>query len=392
MKKNLLKKVSRTVAGLSFLLGMVLCAGVDAKAATKVDNNNNTLNTSATINLNTTYAGNSTNADEEDWYRFVIPATAKEGYFNVVFGPEDSNSVTVKSGWRVYVYKKGEAEPFWKSQGIKSKITSDNMPFGPGEYYIKVTSSGYGTYFSDENYNFSVNYSDNAHWETEWNNEMANANSINVNETYHGNLVTYTDEDCYTFTLPKAGEVVVTLGANASEDITKIQYGWNLFLYKNGAADSTVAMKGVKGTTSSAKYTLAAGTYKIRVCGAGYQSCNPWLTTYDFNVSYKETVSSTTAIRESKVTVSSAKSKAKKKVYLKWKKNKYADGYKVYRSTKKKSGYKCIATIKKRSKVSYTDKKVKSKKVYYYKVRAYKKVGKKTIYSGYSPVKRVKVK
>lgn len=85
-------------------------------------------------------------------------------------------------------------------------------------------------------------------------------------------------------------------------------------------------------------------------------------------------------------------SNAKKKVYLKWKKNKYADGYKVYRSNQKKTGYKCIATIKKGSKVSYTDKKVKSKKVYYYKVRAYRKNGKKTVYSGYSSVKKVKVK
>lgn len=392
-KGCLMATVSRMVAGMSLLTAMVLCAGVDSKAAAvKVDNNNDTIKTAVDINLDTTYAGNSDTAAEEDWYHFVIPATAKESYFNIVLGPEDSDSVTVKSGWKFCIYKKGEAESFYELRQIKNKAVSANIPFGPGEYYLKVQSNGYGTYYSDENYNFSVNFTNNAHWETERNNDMANANTINVNETYHGNLLLQTDEDCYTFTLPKAGEVVVDFGANASEDITRITAGWKLFIYKDGASTPCIEMDKIKAMTSSGKYMLDAGIYKIRICGGGYGSYNPESQTYDFKVNYKAAASTVTTIKNTKVTVSSAKSKAKKKVYLKWKKNKYADGYKVYRSTKKKTGYKCIATLNKRSKVSYTDKKVKSKKVYYYKVRAYRKNGKKTVYSGYSPVKRVKVK
>lgn len=54
--------------------------------------------------------------------------------------------------------------------------------------------------------------------------------------------------------------------------------------------------------------------------------------------------------------------------------------------------YKAVSTIKKGSTVSYTNKKLTSKKTYYYKVRAYRVVNGKKVYSGYSKVKGVKIK
>ena len=48
--------------------------------------------------------------------------------------------------------------------------------------------------------------------------------------------------------------------------------------------------------------------------------------------------------------------------------------------------------IKKGSTVSYTNKKLTSKKTYYYKVRAYRVVNWEKGYSGYSKVKGVKIK
>lgn len=395
-KKNLISEVLKTMTGFMALIGIVLCTGIDSKAAgAKVDNNNDTISTAADIILDTTYAGNCDSWDDEDWYHFVIPATAKESYFNIVLGPEDDNSITVEGGWECYVYMKGEAESRYKMDHIKNKTTSANLPFGPGEYYLKIKP--YNIYsHSTENYNFSVKFTNDAHWETERNDDWASANRIHVNETYHGNLFQRLDEDCYTFVISEPGEVVITFGANASEDITKMSTaGWKLSLYKENEASPCAQLSSVIAVTSTEKCNLGAGTYQIRISGGGFGPYNPGSETYDFSVGYKAAQNDkdgTASIKESKVDVASIKSAAKKQVYLKWKKNKYADGYKVYRSIKKKTGYKCIATLKKRSKVSYTDKKVKSKKVYYYKVRAYRKIGKKTIYSGYSPVKRVKVK
>lgn len=423
-KKNVIATVSKAAAAFSLLMGMILSAGISSKAAAiNVDSNNNDIFTAANIDLNTTYVSNISDRYDEDWYHFVIPSTAKESYFNIILGPENANSQTINEGWKFYIYRKNEANPFYESDQYQDKRTSSNFPYGPGEYYLKIVTIRdilLGNY-AKENYNFQVKFTNNANWETEDNDTLQTANIIRVNETYHGNMldteesrkwVYDKDEDNYKFTISKPGEVSITMGPDPLVDITKLNGGWELKLYREGETSPLIELNEIEVTTSSNKLILNAGTYIIRISeGSSLAYING--KTYDFKVTYKETQTSTTkpgttttkpnttatdnkntvtSLKKSDVIVSSVKSKPKKKVYLKWKKNKYADGYKVYRSTRKKKGYKCIATIKKKSTVSYTDKKVKSNKVYYYKVRAYRKNGKKTAYSGYSPVKKVKVK
>ena len=61
-------------------------------------------------------------------------------------------------------------------------------------------------------------------------------------------------------------------------------------------------------------------------------------------------------------------------------------------STKKTSGFKKVATIKKGSTVSYTKKNLTKGKTYYFRVRAYTKYKGKTYYSGWSDVKKVKIR
>lgn len=65
------------------------------------------------------------------------------------------------------------------------------------------------------------------------------------------------------------------------------------------------------------------------------------------------------------------------------------DGYQIYRSTKKSSGFAKVADI---SKTKYVDKKLKSKKTYYYKVRTYKYVDGTPYYGKWSKVVSTKVK
>lgn len=83
------------------------------------------------------------------------------------------------------------------------------------------------------------------------------------------------------------------------------------------------------------------------------------------------------------------KAKAGKgKVKLTWKKSSKADGYIIYRATKKNGKYKQIKVIKSWKKNSFTDKKVKSKKTYYYKICPYKG----TVNGPVSAAKKAKVK
>ena len=80
--------------------------------------------------------------------------------------------------------------------------------------------------------------------------------------------------------------------------------------------------------------------------------------------------------------------KAKDKIRLSWKKTEGADGYEIYRSSKKNAGFKKVGVIKKAKQVSIVDKKtIKKKETRYYRVRAFAKVNGKKVYSDYVTVK-----
>lgn len=82
----------------------------------------------------------------------------------------------------------------------------------------------------------------------------------------------------------------------------------------------------------------------------------------------------------------------KKKARITWKKVRNVNGYEIYRSTKKSGKYKKIKTIKKGSTTSYTNSKLKNRKQYYYKIRAYKVVNGQKYYSTFTGAKGVKIK
>ena len=79
-----------------------------------------------------------------------------------------------------------------------------------------------------------------------------------------------------------------------------------------------------------------------------------------------------------------AKRVGQQRIRVSWNRVKGADGYKVYRSTKKNKGFKAVKTVKRGKTVKYTTGKLKKGKRYYFKVRAYRKVSGKKVYSAYS--------
>ena len=90
-----------------------------------------------------------------------------------------------------------------------------------------------------------------------------------------------------------------------------------------------------------------------------------------------EAVAGKPILSKTKVTLKAGK----KKVTVKWKKVAGASGYVIYRSVKKGSGFKAVKTIKKGGTVTFVNKKLKAKKTYYYKVKAYRLVSGKRVYS-----------
>lgn len=76
----------------------------------------------------------------------------------------------------------------------------------------------------------------------------------------------------------------------------------------------------------------------------------------------------------------------KTSVKLSWNKASYANGYSVYRATSKNGKYKRVAELNGSTNTKFTDKKVSPGKTYYYKVKAYIKVGKNRDYGAYSAI------
>lgn len=72
-----------------------------------------------------------------------------------------------------------------------------------------------------------------------------------------------------------------------------------------------------------------------------------------------------------------AKPRGYNTIKVTWRKVPGITGYCVYRKTSENGTYKCIATLK--NVLSYTDKKAVGGNTYYYKVKAYKKIGSKKI-------------
>ena len=96
------------------------------------------------------------------------------------------------------------------------------------------------------------------------------------------------------------------------------------------------------------------------------------------------------AKKPGKIKSLSLKAKKGKRITVKWKKVKEVAGYQIQYALSKKKLNK--GKKKNTDKTSMTIRKLKKKKTYYVRVRAFKVVNKKNVYGVWSAVKRVKIK
>ena len=101
--------------------------------------------------------------------------------------------------------------------------------------------------------------------------------------------------------------------------------------------------------------------------------------------------SSRSSVSLSRPFISKVKNKKKRKVVLKWSKNRSASGYQIQYSKKSSFKNKKTKTIKSSSKGKITLKKLKKGKTYYIRVRSYKTVAGKKTYSSWSYVRSVRI-
>ena len=128
-------------------------------------------------------------------------------------------------------------------------------------------------------------------------------------------------------------------------------------------------LKTIKGTGATVSKLSANTLYYIKVTPFATKDSKIY---YGSNAIIK-VATATTSINGLKVTNNG------KAISIKWNRNKNATGYKVYRLNSKKK-YVQVKTIKGNKKTAFKDTKVKSGKIYYYKVKAYR------TYNGYGTV------
>lgn len=157
----------------------------------------------------------------------------------------------------------------------------------------------------------------------------------------------------------------VSVKWNKAENATnyKIEYR------KAGKNYKFKTLKTIKGTGATVPKLSANTLYYIKVTPFATKDNKIY---YGSNAIIK-VATATTSINGLKVTNNG------KAISIKWNRNKNATGYKVYRLNSKKK-YVQVKTIKGNKKTAFKDTKVKSGKIYYYKVKAYR------TYNGYGTV------
>lgn len=210
-------------------------------------------------------------------------------------------------------------------------------------------------------------------------NTRGKAKNIKVNKTYGANIDYSGDVDWYKFTLGNYKSVKMNITTNFyDEDGNRAGAKVSIYNSKGRYIDSEYILPDEKGITYKGTFNKK-GTYYLKVQG------------YDAELgNYKITIRNPGSVRVAKPTSFTAKKSAKTSVKLNWTKKKNVSGYQIYYSYKKGSGYSKIKTVSYK-KGSYTKKNLQKGKTYYFKMRAYKKVGSLYYYSKYTTPKKVKL-
>lgn len=379
-----------------------------------------------------TYTGTINSDNDVDYYKMVAPA---DGYLDLAFihnvKTDDSSS------WDIYVYSYYDGA-YTTLSSTNIGMASDKTTYVPTvevkkgrTYFVRVNGGYYKPVGEDYKLSFEfcmdpisslkATPSTNS-VKLSWN-KLAKADSYQIQQ-YKNNkwkTIATTESTSYTVkNLSKATEYKFRVRASA-EISGKTYYSayWKVIYTATKPGSTTLkATAGTRKVTLSWNKVTGADGYVIyratskngtynkvtSVKSSTTKYTNTGLTAgkmYYYKVrAYVKTdngyvygaYSSVKSARPTLATPTLKLTAGTKKVTLSWDKVTGASGYVIYRSTSKNGTYSKVATIKSGSTTQYTNKNLTAKKTYYYKMRAYVKVGDTYYYSPYSTVKSVKTK
>ena len=221
------------------------------------------------------------------------------------------------------------------------------------------------------------------------------------------NVVAAYNNDVKAPALVAAKDVQADDFANFVKNIQKVSVNGKEYAASGKGSVKLINADGTLVTTADA--LKAEGTYNIVVTATGYNKTLEFTYTNKSDTTATKPSDATTATKPAatttatkpavkpvkKVTVKkqTVKVKAgKKKLTVTWKKDKNVSGYQIKIATKKNFKGAKTYTVKSYKTYKKVIKKLKAKKKYFVKVRAYKTVGKSKVYGAYSAVRSCKVK
>ena len=197
--------------------------------------------------------------------------------------------------------------------------------------------------------------------------------------------------------------------ANFVKNIQKVSVNGKEYAASGKGKVQLINADGSLVTTADA--LKAEGTYNIVVTATGYNKTLEFTYTNKSDTTATKPSTTTTATKPSTTTTTATKKPAvkpakkvtvkkqtakvkagKKKLTVTWKKDKNVSGYQIKIATKKNFKGAKTYTVKSYKTYKKVIKKLKAKKKYFVKVRAYKTVGKSKVYGAYSAVRSCKVK
>ena len=213
--------------------------------------------------------------------------------------------------------------------------------------------------------------------QTEGKTDIIGPTKEETNDSIGGNNQTGTQTEPETKNPPKQTETVKPVSRNLTVKVKNVTY--------NGKTQKpAITVYAGNKKLSSKYYTVSYKNNKNVGYGTAVVKGKGSYSKYSGTAAFK--------INLKKTKLSSAKSTKKKTFTTTWKKTGGNSGWQVQYSTNKKfrSGVRTVNLKARNTKL--TVRKLRSRKTYYIRVRGYKKVNGKMMYSGWSNVKKVKVK
>ena len=343
----------------------------------------------ASIEVNQDYWGclQGVLASNKLWYQYTLD---RPGKVNVAIKPQDGKKPIVEDLWQIAVHDgEGYSTEYLSGQNA-SGVISDTIMMDPGTYFIEVYS--FADFAIGQIFDLRVNYEELSSQNTATPKPAATPEATGEPEASAAPIVTGTPNPTGE---PEASAApIVTRTPNPTGEpeasAAPVVTGTPNPTDKPKASAAPV----VTGTPNPTGEPEASATPVVTGAPNPAESSKApdqpvTLIKEEGTTTVERTIKEITNTRVIQVTM---KVSSKKKVALKWKKNKVAQGYQIYRSMKKGKGFKCVKVVKNRNTTKWTDTKVKKGKIYYYKLRAYKKVGKKTYYSKFTKILKIRAK